>query len=122
MDDYIEIKRDERQIAREREKARQLRKSAWWQAQLDRGVCHYCGRKFTREELTMDHVVPVVRGGKSNLILLDCFKYIQRFVRRYIIGHGSIKNYFATPFFIQPQHQAADHIKIPLFPKTGNFQ
>ena len=66
MDDYIEIKRDERQIAREREKARQLRKSAWWQAQLDRGVCHYCGRKFTREELTMDHVVPVVRGGKSN--------------------------------------------------------
>ena len=66
MDDYIEIKRDERQIARESEKARQLRKSAWWQAQLDRGVCHYCGRKFTREELTMDHVVPVVRGGKSN--------------------------------------------------------
>ncbi|MEG1979260.1 MAG: HNH endonuclease signature motif containing protein [Victivallaceae bacterium] len=66
MDDYIEIKRDERQIAREREKARQLRKSAWWQAQLDKGICHYCGEKFTREDLTMDHIVPVVRGGKSN--------------------------------------------------------
>lgn len=65
MDDYIEIARDEKHIKREREKARELRKSSFYQNLLNRGICHYCGKKFSREELTMDHVVPVVRGGKS---------------------------------------------------------
>ena len=65
MDDYIEIHRDERHIKREREKARELRKSSYLQELLRKGVCHYCGGKFPHEELTMDHIVPVVRGGKS---------------------------------------------------------
>ena len=65
MDDYIEIHRDERHIKREREKARELRKSPFFQELLRKGVCHYCGGKFPPEELTMDHIVPVVRGGKS---------------------------------------------------------
>lgn len=33
---------------------------------LDKGICHYCGKKFKPEELSMDHVVPVARGGRSN--------------------------------------------------------
>ena len=66
MEDWIEIERDERHIARERAKARELRKSAWFQELLRKGICRYCGRKFPPEELTMDHVVPVVRGGKSS--------------------------------------------------------
>ena len=65
MDDYIEIHRDERHIKREREKARELRKSSYFQNLLAKGVCYYCGKKFPKEELTMDHIVPVVRGGKS---------------------------------------------------------
>ena len=65
MDDYIEIHRDERHIKREREKARELRKSPFFQELLRKGVCHYCGGKFDPEDLTMDHIVPVVRGGKS---------------------------------------------------------
>ncbi len=65
MDDYIEIQRDERHIKREREKARELRKSPFFQELLRKGICHYCGGKFPPEELTMDHIVPVVRGGKS---------------------------------------------------------
>jgi 5-methylcytosine-specific restriction endonuclease McrA len=32
---------------------------------VQEGVCHYCGGKFTPEEITMDHIVPVSRGGKS---------------------------------------------------------
>jgi 5-methylcytosine-specific restriction endonuclease McrA len=28
------------------------------------GVCHHCGG-FPPKELTMDHLVPVIRGGKS---------------------------------------------------------
>ncbi len=65
-DDWIEIKRDEKHINRERQKARELRNSQWWKDQLAAGICHYCGDKFPPEELTMDHIVPVVRGGKSN--------------------------------------------------------
>lgn len=38
----------------------------------DRNVCQYCGRRFGKPELTIDHVVPRSRGGRdtwSNLVL-----------------------------------------------------
>ena len=56
---------DPQRIKREREKARKLRKSQWWLTQVNRGVCHYCGQKFPPSALTMDHVVPIARGGTS---------------------------------------------------------
>jgi len=65
MDDWFEVRKDPAHIARERQRARELRTSEWWQAQLARGLCHYCGGHFPAEELTMDHVVPVARGGRS---------------------------------------------------------
>ena len=65
MADWIEIRKDPDHVARERKKARELRKSAWWRSLLDRGICHYCGKKFKPDELSMDHVVPVSRGGRS---------------------------------------------------------
>jgi 5-methylcytosine-specific restriction enzyme A len=65
MDDWIDIKKDEKHIARQRKKAKELRKTNWWQEQLNRGICHFCGEKFSPEDLTMDHLVPVSRGGKS---------------------------------------------------------
>ena len=65
MDDWIDIKRDEKHIAREKKKARELRKSQWWQQQLQKGTCHYCNKHFDADDLTMDHVLPIVRGGKS---------------------------------------------------------
>jgi len=52
-------------IKRERRKARELRGSQWWKRRLAKGVCHYCGRSFPPNELTMDHIVPIARGGKS---------------------------------------------------------
>jgi 5-methylcytosine-specific restriction endonuclease McrA len=65
MDDWVEFSADPVHVKREREKARELRKTDWWRAQLQKGVCHYCGRMVGAESLTMDHVVPVARGGKS---------------------------------------------------------
>jgi len=62
---------DPARLKREREKAREIKKTAWWKAQVARGVCHYCHGKFTAGKLTMDHVVPLARGGesvKSNLV------------------------------------------------------
>ncbi|MFA6957850.1 MAG: HNH endonuclease [Thermoanaerobaculia bacterium] len=31
----------------------------------DRNRCQYCGRKFSTSELSLDHVIPISRGGKS---------------------------------------------------------
>ena len=56
---------DEAEIRREKEKARRLRKSRWWQQKLTAGLCFYCGNVFKPNELTMDHIVPLARGGKS---------------------------------------------------------
>ena len=56
---------DEAEIRREKEKTRRLRKSRWWQQKLTAGLCFYCGNVFKPNELTMDHIVPLARGGKS---------------------------------------------------------
>lgn len=56
---------EEEDIKRERRLARELRNSQWWKRKLAKGICHYCCRQFSPKELTMDHVVPIARGGKS---------------------------------------------------------
>ena len=65
MDEWVSFEADPVHVAREREKARELRKSAWWQRRIQRGVCAYCGKAVGARALTMDHVVPVARGGRS---------------------------------------------------------
>ncbi|OEU71220.1 MAG: HNH endonuclease [Desulfuromonadales bacterium C00003093] len=63
MDFSFEV--DEVKIRREREKARALRKQGWWQKRIAKGVCHYCEKPFPPGELTLDHIVPLARGGRS---------------------------------------------------------
>ena len=53
-------------IRREKAKARELRKSRWWQQKTSSGICYFCGEKFPPKELTMDHLVPLALGGTSN--------------------------------------------------------
>lgn len=57
---------DEADIRRERGKARELRASQWWKRRCAKGKCHYCGASVAPKALTMDHVVPIARGGRSN--------------------------------------------------------
>lgn len=56
---------DESDIKRERQKARELRNSQWWKRKCAKGTCFYCGRKTLPNELTMDHIVSISRGGRS---------------------------------------------------------
>jgi 5-methylcytosine-specific restriction protein A len=56
---------DPKRIKKEREKAQKLKKSSWWQNKIREGICHYCEKKFAPKELTMDHIVPIARGGSS---------------------------------------------------------
>jgi len=52
-------------VKREKAKARVLRKSQWWKNEIAKGICYYCGKNFKPNELTMDHVIPLSKGGKS---------------------------------------------------------
>lgn len=65
MSQWHPVDVDSKHIKREREKAQKMKKSQWWRNKLAEGVCHYCQKKFRPEELTMDHIVPVARGGTS---------------------------------------------------------
>jgi len=52
-------------VQREKNRARELRRSEWWKRKRATGICFYCQRRFLPSELTMDHLIPLVRGGKS---------------------------------------------------------
>jgi len=56
---------DPKRLKAEREKARELKKSPWWKDKIRDGICHYCQKKVPASELTMDHLVPLARGGRS---------------------------------------------------------
>lgn len=65
MADFFVSEVSEEERKRERAKAREIRKSQWWKRRLSEGRCYYCGNEFSLKELSMDHRVPVIRGGKS---------------------------------------------------------
>ena len=62
--DYF-ITVSEKHIKREKARARDLRDSQWWRRKRSAGICYYCGKTFRPADLTMDHLIPIARGGKS---------------------------------------------------------
>ena len=56
---------DDAAIRKERHKARELRGSQWWKRRLAKGQCHYCKAAVPPKDLTMDHLVPLARGGRT---------------------------------------------------------
>ncbi len=66
---------DDAYLKKERDKARKIRSSQWWKRKRSNGQCHYCKNIFPPKELTMDHVIPIARGGKSEKFnLVPCCK------------------------------------------------
>jgi len=67
VSDFLEFDGvDDAEIRRQKAKAREMRKTRWWQQKTSAGKCWYCGRKTAFKDLTMDHLVPLARGGKSS--------------------------------------------------------
>jgi len=64
MDYFISYVTEE-ELKRERARSREMRKSQWWKRRLSEGRCYYCSKEFSPKELSMDHIVPLIRGGKS---------------------------------------------------------
>lgn len=74
MDPYFTFN-DDGMLKKERAKARQLRGTQWWKRKRASGICHYCRGNFPPKELTMDHVIPLARGGRSEKFnLVPCCK------------------------------------------------
>lgn len=65
---------DPKRVAKQRDLARELKKSAWWKEKINSGVCHYCKKVVGAGALTMDHIVPIARGGESvrNNVVPSC--------------------------------------------------
>ncbi len=63
MDFFLDVSEEDER--RERNKARELRQSQWWKNRIGTGLCYYCGVRVAPRALTLDHLVPVSRGGKS---------------------------------------------------------
>ena len=73
MDPYFTF--TESVLKKERARARKIRASQWWKRKTAVGICHYCKESFLPGELTMDHIIPVGRGGKSEKFnLVPCCK------------------------------------------------
>ncbi len=72
--DYFISTVTEQETRKEKQKARDLRKTQWWKRKRAEGKCYYCNKKVLPGELTMDHIVPIIRGGKSvkNNIVTCC--------------------------------------------------
>ena len=70
------VSANEKSIRQEREKARLLKKTRWWKEKLKIGICYHCGQKFSAKELTMDHLTPLARGGRTgkNNVVISCKK------------------------------------------------
>ncbi len=65
MKNWIDINKNESHIKREKNKAINIRKKTWWQTKISQGICYYCQNKFSKSEFTMDHKIPLSRGGRS---------------------------------------------------------
>ena len=65
MADPFYSETDDDEIKKEKAKARELRNSQWWKRKRSSGRCYYCGGQFKPSDLTMDHIVPIARGGRS---------------------------------------------------------
>ena len=62
--DFGDLSSD-KHLRRERDEARLLRKSRWWQTLITKATCYYCSKSLDKSEVTMDHVVPIAQGGRS---------------------------------------------------------
>src|ERR1700730_19437246 len=62
---FIRVPRVLLLIAYERVPKRHVRFSRFNIYARDNNTCQYCGRRFSRSELNLDHVLPRSRGGSS---------------------------------------------------------
>lgn len=66
MSDFYFTPASEAHQKKEKAKARELRQGVWWKQVVGKGICYHCEQRFKAGDLTMDHLVPISRGGKTD--------------------------------------------------------
>ena len=66
MSDFYFTPASDAHKKKEKAKAKELRESIWWRQVVGKGTCYHCENKFKAADLTMDHLIPIARGGKSD--------------------------------------------------------
>ncbi len=56
---------DKKKQANEKFRTREFKKTRAWKDKIAQGICYYCSKKFEPHLLTLDHIVPLSRGGKT---------------------------------------------------------
>lgn len=72
---FRNLEAGQKHVSVEKKKAYLLRKTAKWKSKVMREKkCSYCSKPLDLKDATMDHVVPLSRGGKSTManIVLSC--------------------------------------------------
>lgn len=72
---------NEKTVQTERQKAKELRKSRWWQNRIsNQATCYYCSVSLNPADVTMDHLVPLTAGGRSTKdnIVISCWECNQK--------------------------------------------
>lgn len=59
-------------VSYDRVPRRQVRFSRFNVFARDKNTCQYCGRRFSRSELNLDHVIPRSQGGLSTWVNIVC--------------------------------------------------
>ena len=52
-------------IGAQRARVRTLKNTRWWKLKLQRALCDYCQKPTPASLLTLDHIVPLARGGDT---------------------------------------------------------
>ena len=85
----------------------------------DNNICQYCGTQFNKTHLTLDHVIPIVQGGKKSWenIVTACKPCNQR------KGAGLLRKLvfrsFASPSSPTGCRPLAFHWALPARPSAG---
>ena len=88
MLDSVDIEQ-ETHVKREKAKAKRLRYTRWWIQKCAAAQCFYCQTNLLPEQVTMDHVVALSRGGRSTKsnIVTACYACNQNKKDRHIVDY-----------------------------------
>lgn len=81
------------------------------------GKCVLCGRSISKEEFTIDHIIPLSMGGENNIDNFQCTCYACNQFKKNILPEDFIKR-ISDIFLYQTEKQCKSKLKWKLFNKV----
>ena len=81
------------------------------------GKCVLCGRSISKEEFTIDHIIPLSMGGENDIDNFQCTCYACNQFKKNILPEDFIKR-ISDIFLYQTEKQCKSKLKWKLFNKA----